>query len=425
MTSMSIVLCCLLSLVCCSNASTRASDAQSGRAASGGMFGISRAVHGSPLLLLRDGGAHQLSQGNVTACKESTGWLLPEGELSEEEFGRKYGSALEKCTVSKETAETAADQMRVLIDENYVYATTARAMNVELLAAWEAGRLMDRDSLSVSCKDFVTDVFEVYFGVCHDRHFSVCFQFPFSEPFSTPRLRKPVDVSMQTEKKAEKPVETCIRNVTTLPRPGGGVVGFLDIACFPGKQPEVTSAVDAAMSRVADTDALIFDLRNNMGGSPELVHYYLSYVMPPNTHVIDTYYRTAGKYVYTLTQGVTEETVPGKSFGPSKPIYVLCSNKTASGGEEFSFDVQLQKRGTVVGDTTWGGAHPVSPFSIGSSGLSIFVPSGTSEDPLSKDNWEIKGVSPDVHVHPDRALDRALEMIDDHAKLKVDSLAFV
>jgi hypothetical protein len=39
-----------------------------------------------------------------------------------------------------------------------------------------------------------------------------------------------------------------------------------------------------------------------------------------------------------------------------QPVYVLTSHQTFSGGEEFTFDLQTQKRATIVGETTGGGA---------------------------------------------------------------------
>jgi len=85
---------------------------------------------------------------------------------------------------------------------------------------------------------------------------------------------------------------------------------------------------------------------------------------------------------------------------------VLTSSNTASGGEEFAYDMQQLKRGTVVGGTTWGGANPGEIVPINDH-FAMFLPTGAAVNPISKTNWEGIGVKPDVPVDPARALDTA------------------
>jgi len=89
------------------------------------------------------------------------------------------------------------------------------------------------------------------------------------------------------------------------------------------------------------------------------------------------------------------------------PVYVLTSNATFSGGEEFAYDVQALKRGTLVGETTGGGANPVGPVDI-SHGVTAMIPFGRVENPITKTNWEGVGVRPDVAVPAGSALSVAL-----------------
>lgn len=50
--------------------------------------------------------------------------------------------------------------------------------------------------------------------------------------------------------------------------------------------------------------------------------------------------------------------VKGTRFGSTKPLYVLTSHETFSGGEELAYDLQALERGVIVGEPTGGGAHP-------------------------------------------------------------------
>jgi C-terminal processing protease CtpA/Prc len=92
------------------------------------------------------------------------------------------------------------------------------------------------------------------------------------------------------------------------------------------------------------------------------------------------------------------------------PIYILTSKTTFSAGEEFTYDLQSQKRATIIGETTGGGAHPVRPFSV-SNGFVANIPFARAINPVTKTNWETIGVKPDVAVPMDQALDVALKMI--------------
>jgi len=98
--------------------------------------------------------------------------------------------------------------------------------------------------------------------------------------------------------------------------------------------------------------------------------------------------------------------VSGKKFGAGKPVYVLTSSRTFSGAEEFAYDLQTQKRATIVGETTGGGANPGGPVRLPYD-LTLFVPTGRAINPVTKTNWEGVGVKPDVAVSADSALDVA------------------
>jgi C-terminal processing protease CtpA/Prc len=81
----------------------------------------------------------------------------------------------------------------------------------------------------------------------------------------------------------------------------------------------------------------------------------------------------------------------------------LTSKRTFSGAEEFAFDLKNQKRASIVGETTGGGAHPVSGHPIADYFM-IGVPFAKSLDPVTKTNWEGTGVEPDVKVSAEDAL---------------------
>ncbi|HEY0500717.1 MAG TPA: S41 family peptidase [Kutzneria sp.] len=161
----------------------------------------------------------------------------------------------------------------------------------------------------------------------------------------------------------------------------------------------------AAMTLVAGTDALIIDLRRCRGGDPGMVSLICAYLFDESTNVNDIYSRPDDLTV----QFWTPPYVPGRRFGGTKPIWVLTSSFTFSGGEELAYDLQQTGRATIVGETTRGGAHPADRHEIDRH-LYLTVPEARAINPKSGTNWEAVGVVPDIALPADQALDHAVEL---------------
>jgi hypothetical protein len=183
-----------------------------------------------------------------------------------------------------------------------------------------------------------------------------------------------------------------------------GNVGYLDVRGF-GPTEMVGDAYTAAMALLAGTDALILDLRRNGGGEPSSVAYLLSHFFAEGDqrHINDIYDRPKDQ----TRQYWTTATVKSRYL---KPVYVLTSGYTFSGGEECAYDFQTQKRGTLVGETTGGGANPGDYVSLG-HGFVAFIPDGRAINPVTHTNWEHVGVAPDVAVPAARAQQTAYAQI--------------
>ncbi|MBN8729031.1 MAG: S41 family peptidase [Acidobacteria bacterium] len=189
-----------------------------------------------------------------------------------------------------------------------------------------------------------------------------------------------------------------------------GNIGYIETRYF--TMPEFAAETYAAAFQVvANTEALIIDLRANRGSmSPEAIPFFCGYLLRDATHLIDMYWRPTGK----TRQSWSYAWVPGQRY-LDKPVYLLTSQRTFSGAEEFAYDLKHLKRATVVGETTGGGANPGGPQRV-TDHISVWLPVGRVSNAVTGGNWEGVGVKPDVEVPAAEALDAALRLIGERRK---------
>lgn len=228
----------------------------------------------------------------------------------------------------------------------------------------------------------------------HDRHLSVLYS------------HEPVPMSADTLTAAEQAKEEeffRVRNYgfEQVERLRGNV-GYIRLRGF-ASSPGAGEAAEAAMRLVSSTDALIIDLRQNGGGNGEMVQLLTTYLLKPGepVHLVNVYSRPDN----ATFQSWTLPWVPGPHY-LGKEVYLLTSKRTFSAAEEFCFNLQNQKRVTIVGETTGGGAHPVK-FERLNEHFQMSVPYARSMNPDTGLDWEGVGVRPDVQVPADDALKTA------------------
>lgn len=243
--------------------------------------------------------------------------------------------------------------------------------------------------------------------VAHDRHLHLLWSALPRRASYTSRTPNAAELAVMRARDAR--ANYMIPKAEVLP----GNIGYLKIDGFmPAEDAGATLA--GAMAFLQHTDAMIFDLRDNGGGDSKLVAMALSYLIPPET-LLNAFHQRGSP---VDQQSWTLPYVPGGRWSTDKPVYVLTSKRTASAGEEFSYDLQQLKRATIIGEPTWGGANPGEVMNIDEH-FAIWVPTGSAVNPISGTNWEGDGVKPDVAVDPARGLDvarhMAVERLLDHA----------
>jgi hypothetical protein len=197
-------------------------------------------------------------------------------------------------------------------------------------------------------------------------------------------------------------------------RPCGGVacvrrmrgnVGYLDLQPVLFRAAQYAEVVTAAMTVLATTDALVLDLRHCLGGDPAMVTFIISYLWDAEPVQLSGLRARDGQ----LTQAWTLPYVPGRRFGKVKPVYVLTSGTTFSGGEQLSFDLRELGRATLVGERTRGGANAREGFVVHPH-LEATIPVAEAVSPRSGGNWEGTGVAPHVAVPADEACGAAYQL---------------
>ncbi len=184
-----------------------------------------------------------------------------------------------------------------------------------------------------------------------------------------------------------------------------GNIGYIDLRLFfpVNTDTKAKVVVKEIMSKMANADALIFDIRKCVGGSPEMISLLVSYLYPEDTilHLNNFFYRpTNSTYKsYTLRE------IDGNRL-PEMPVYILTGSKTFSAAEEFCYDLNNLKRATLIGATTSGGAHTVEPRKINND-FEMSIPTGRAINPITNTNWEGVGVSPHYEVSEEQALVKA------------------
>ncbi len=276
--------------------------------------------------------------------------------------------------------------------KQYVFPETARKMGDLIRKNLKAGKYAALDDPQA----FATKLTEDLRSVSRDRHLGVRFAPQRILEMKTPDESKK-KAAEEFQKKLDRMENHGFKEVRLL----DGNVGYLKFNYFSKAQEALQVAV-GAMAFLANCDALVIDLRENGGGSPQMIQLLSSYFFSGDPrHLNSFYYRLDER----TDQFWTLPYVPGRKLAETD-LYVLTSSYTFSGAEEFTYNLKNMKRATIVGETTGGGAHPVR-MEILNDNFAISVPYARAVNPISKTNWEGSGIEPDVKVPAAQALDKA------------------
>lgn len=296
--------------------------------------------------------------------------------------------------VTKADISLAIDSLSANLNRIYVFPEKAKEMSTLIQNKFKEGKY---DALT-NPMEFSDQITKDLQSVSNDKHLNFRYA-----PQRIIELRKEMGAAepdFQEMKKEMGKENFGFEEVKILP----GNIGYIKFNGF-ADASLAGDAASAAMNFVAYTDAIIFDIRENGGGSPSMIQLLTTYLYDENEniHLNNFYFRPQDE----ITQTWTLPYVPGKR-NPEALVYVLTSTYTFSAAEEFTYNLKNLKRGTIIGETTGGGAHPGGRQIITDLFL-CFIPNGRAINPITETNWEGVGVSPDIKVPQQDALLKAQE----------------
>lgn len=233
-----------------------------------------------------------------------------------------------------------------LLSKNYVYPKVAKKMNIHIQNQLKKGQYVKFNNANAFADKLTLDLR----SISKDKHLRI--------------MHNPKRVAVQREQEAQPEGNEFDAGFLRQARQENfgfkevkiidGNIGYLNLSRFYDASIGGDTAV-SAMNFLANTDALIIDLRKNGGGEPSMIQLITSYLYSSNpVHLNSFYWRPSD----THTQTWTLPHVQGKRR-PDIQVYVLTSNRTFSAAEEFSYNLRNLERATLIGETTGGVPIPV------------------------------------------------------------------
>lgn len=266
------------------------------------------------------------------------------------------------------------------LNQSYVFPEVAAQIERSIRTRMKKGEYDKVTSSSVLAQTLTANLAEI----AKDRHLGVGFSY------------EPIPVATEQKEPTAEDRER-MRRMTASQNFGfekverlNGNIGYMELDGFVTSELGAETAI-AAMQFLANTDALIIDLRYNGGGVPGTAQLVMSYLFSETpVHYHSIYWREGDR----TEQFWTLPYVPGKRY-LGKPVYILMGKRTLSAPESFAYNLQAQKRATIVGEVSAGGANPGREFRINEH-FQVFVPTGRAINPVTGTNWEGTGVKPDI-----------------------------
>ena len=306
-----------------------------------------------------------------------------------------------ECIAQKELTneykEITIKKVSQLIKEHYVLKSRRGLISEKINNILSNGSYNEIKDFKSFGQQLTNDLHEI----SGDYHFAVVY-----DPTKVAAMKNEDDEESDEKKGAEyqkKILEQRKRNNFGIRRVEilDGNIGYLDLRFFRGDSLALETAHEA-MAFLSNSDAIILDLRKNLGGGAAMLQLLSSYFFGQDSVLLGEIYNGLSDQTQQLW---TNPEIPRCKIS-DLDLYILTSKETFSAAEEFAYDLKQLKRATIVGESTGGGAHMVTRMIVNDE-FYIYMPFAGAINPITKTNWEGIGVQPDFKVPTVKALNKA------------------
>lgn len=293
--------------------------------------------------------------------------------------------------LTAEVKKQTINDLSALLPERYAYKELGPKLQQLLQQNLKNGKY---DSL-VSPEEFSEAVTNDLRSLNSDRHLALNYN-PLAESSTSNSASQPPTPEERAKQASifNRQMNYGFKSVQFL----NGNIGYVKFNYFDSYLDYSGSVVDASMSFLRNCDALIIDLRDNGGGSSQMVGYILGFLFKERTLSGTSYDR--------LTDTTTEAFItpqPKEKQLAEVDLYVLTSKRTISAGEGLAYDLKYLKHAKIIGETSAGAANPGRVTRLNNL-FTAFIPNRHGVNVVSGTNWEGTGVPVDISCPAEDAL---------------------
>lgn len=295
--------------------------------------------------------------------------------------------------LTAEIKKQTIDDLSALLPERYAYKETGQKLQQLLQQNLRAGKY---DSYT-SPLEFSIAVTNDLRSLRSDRHLALNYS-PQTQPANTVANTPAQPPSPEEQAKRASAFNRQMNFGFKKAQFFNGNIGYLKLDYFDSYLDYSSPVADASMAFFKNSDALIIDLRENGGGSGQMVNYIAGFFFKDRT--------LAGSSYNRLTDTTAEEFItpqPKEKQLPDMDLYILTSKSTVSAAEALAYNLKYLREAKVIGETSAGAANPGRVTRLNSL-FTAFIPNRHGMNVVTGTNWEGTGVSVDIACPAEDAL---------------------